>query len=67
MFTLICKKLEETIKKIYKTKCHTFCSKSRYKMELNISYARETKKLKSDVRYYVANYKNDQDLIITAK
>ena len=25
------------------------------------------KKLKSGVRYYVANYKNDQDSIITAK
>ena len=36
-------------------------------MGLNISYARETKKVKSGVRYYMSSYKNDQDSIITVK
>ena len=59
--------MQETLKSTNKTKSLPSCSRCGYKLELNISYARETENVKSGVRYYVANYKNDQDSIITAK
>ena len=50
-----------------KTKSLPSCSRCGYKMEINISYARNTESVKSGVRYFVANYKNDQDSTIAAK
>ena len=59
--------MQETLKSTNKTKSLPSGSRCRYKVELNISYARETDKVKSGVQYYAVNYKNDQDSIITAK
>ena len=63
---LICEKLQETIKSTNKTKSITSCLKSGYRWNLKDFMLERQKKLKSGVRYYVANYKNDQDSIITA-
>ena len=62
-----CETMQETLKSTKKKDCLASCSRCGYKVELNIFCARETEKIKSGVRYYVANCKNYPDSIITAK
>ena len=67
VFICFCLKTQETLKSTIKIKSLASCSRCGYKMKLNMSYAREIKKLKLGVWYHAPNYKNNQDSSITVK
>ena len=47
LFTYFCEIIQATLKNTNKTKSLASCSSCGYKMELNISYARDTEKAKT--------------------
>ena len=62
-----CDTIKETLKSTNKTKNLSSCQDVGTRWNSTYLMLERLKKLKSGVRYYVANYKNDQDSIITAE
>ena len=62
-----CDTIKETLKSTNKTKNLSSCQDVGTRWNSTYLMLERLKKLKSGVRYYVANYKNDQDSIIKAK